>query len=496
MTASAPSTDPRPVVRTLPGRGKPLAQTKPLRRLVDVVVGAGGRAIAVGGCIRDHLLGVVPKDIDVEVGGLTLAALEKALVDAGLNVHAVGRAFGVLKVEVICDDGQVGTREKEVIDVALPRTESKSGRGHKGFVVESDPFLSFDKAAARRDFTINAMGIDLKSGELLDPWGGVSDLERGVLKHVSDAFDEDPLRVLRAAQFAARFGLDVDDGTVARCRALLPELPTLAKERLGEEMKKLLVKGVWPSVGLSFLKKAGVVEVLFPELQALIGCQQEQEWHPEGDVWVHTLMVVDEAARLSRIDKEGLDDDERFIIVLGALCHDLGKPATTVFEQGRIRSREHEAQGEAPTRAFCERLGVAHDVVDAVVATVRDHLKPFQLWHEREKIQESAIRRLALRVPIARLVAVATADHFGRTTPEAVAHDDAAGPWLLEQAQRLAVKDAAPKPLLQGRDLVQRGLKPGPDFGAILKESFEAQLDGRFTDLDGARAWLDARLAK
>ncbi len=475
----------------LPGRGKPFPQSAALRRLVDVVVGAGGRAVAVGGCVRDHFAGVAAKDVDVEVSGLALKALEDALVAGGLNVHAVGRAFGVLKVDVVV--GPAGKQEREVIDVALPRTESKSGRGHKGFVVESDPNLPFDKAAARRDFTLNAIGIDLATGDVLDPWDGVFDLERGLLKHVSDAFDEDPLRVLRAAQFAARFGLDVDDGTVDRCRALLPELPTLAKERLGEEMKKLLVKGVWPSIGLSFLRRAGVVELLFPELFAMIGCQQEAEWHPEGDVWTHTLMVVDEAARLSRA--RGLGDDEKFICVLGALCHDLGKPATTTFEDGRIRSREHEAQGEPPTRAFCERLGVAHDVVDAVVATVRDHLKPFQLWYEREKIQESAIRRLALRVPIERLVVVATADHFGRTTAEAVAHDDKAGPWLLEQAERLAVKDAAPKPLLQGRDLVTRGLKPGPAFGAILKESFEAQLEGRFSDLNGACAWLDARLA-
>jgi len=316
------------------------------------------------------------------------------------------------------------------------------------------------------------------------------------LRHVSDAFDEDPLRVLRAAQFAARFGLDVDDGTLARCRSLLPELPTLAKERVGEELKKLLVKGVWPSVGLAFLRNAGVVDVLFPELQALIGCQQEHEWHPEGCVWVHSLMVTDEAARMCREanDGAGVDDDEAFTVVLAALCHDLGKPATTEVEGGRIRSRDHEAQGEAPTRAFCERLGVANDVVDDVVALVRDHLKPFQLWRERETLQDGAIRRLALRVPVQRLVMVARADHFGRTTPEAIAHDDDAGPWLLARAQALAVKDGAPRPLLQGRDLVARGLKPGKEFGAILHAAFEAQLDGTFGDKAAADAWLDQRL--
>ncbi|MDP2342442.1 MAG: HD domain-containing protein [Deltaproteobacteria bacterium] len=477
---------PRPVILRLPGRDAPFVHSAPLRRLVDVIVAAGGRPVAVGGAVRDHLLGLAPKDVDVEVSGLPLDALERAFAAAGFAVHAVGRSFGVLKVDVV-----VGS-EREVLDVSLPRTESKEGRGHKGFVVASDPHLPFDKAAARRDFTLNAIGIDLQTGAVLDPWGGVNDLERGLLRHVSDAFDEDPLRVLRAAQFAARFGLDVDDGTLARCRSLLPELPTLARERVGEELKKLLVKGVWPSVGLAFLKGAGVVDVLFPELRVLIGCQQEHEWHPEGDVWVHSLMVTDEAARLCR--QAGVDDDEAFIVILAALCHDLGKPATSEVDGGRIRSRDHEAQGEAPTRALCDRLGVAAAVSDAVVALVRDHLKPFQLWRERETLQDGAIRRLALRVPVARLVMVASADHFGRTTPEAVTRDDVAGPWLLARAQALAVKDSAPRPLLQGRDLVARGLKPGKEFGAILHAAFEAQLDGTFGDKAAADAWLDRRL--
>ncbi len=484
-------------VLALPGLHQPFVLSRPLRRLVEVIAAAGGRPVAVGGAVRDHLLGLAAKDVDVEVSGLPLATLEAALGNgpggAGFVVHAVGRSFGVLKVDV----------EREVIDVSLPRTESKSGRGHKGFVVESDPHLSFEKAAARRDFTVNAIGIDLVSGDVLDPWGGAVDLAAGVLRHVSPAFDEDPLRVLRGAQFAARFGLDVADETLARCRSLRSELATLPRERVGEELKKLLVKGVWPSIGLSFLRRAGVVDVLFPELLALIGCPQEFEWHPEGDVWTHTLMVTDEAARLCRLrgSVAANDDDETFIIVLGALCHDLGKPATTELPEpgdkdGRIRSRDHESRGEQPTRDFCERLGVAHDVVDAVVAVVRDHLKPFQLWRDREKLQDGAIRRLALRVPLERLCQVARADHFGRTTPDALAGDDDAGPWLLERAQALAVKDGAPKPLLQGRDLVSRGKRPGPDFGALLKEAFEAQLDGQFDDVDGAQRWLDLRLQR
>jgi tRNA nucleotidyltransferase (CCA-adding enzyme) len=459
----------------------------PLLRLRDVVVAAGGRAIAVGGCVRDGLLGHPVKDVDVEVYGLTLLRLEQVLADAGCTVHAVGRSFGVLKVDV------AAAGEREVIDVALPRIESKVGRGHRGFVVESDPFLPFEVAAARRDFTVNAMGVDLQTGALLDPWGGVTDLEAGVLRHVSPAFDEDPLRVLRGAQFCARFGLEPAAETVDRCRALQGELPTLAVERVGEELKKLLVKGVWPSLGLQMLRATGALEVLFPELAALIGCPQEPEWHPEGDVWVHTLLVTDEAARLARED--GCDAPDTLRTVLAALCHDLGKPPTTTVEGGRIRSRDHESQGEGPTRAFCARLGITGDDVEVVVALVKDHLKPFMLWRERDTLGDAAIRRLALRVPLPLLVRVASADFFGRTTPEALRRDDPAGLWLLEKARALAVADAAPKPILLGRDLQALGLAPGKQYGVILKEAFEAQLEGAFVDHDGAVAWLRARVA-
>jgi tRNA nucleotidyltransferase (CCA-adding enzyme) len=478
---------PLPVV-PLPGLGHPFPCGPALRRLADVIVVGGGVPVVVGGGVRDHLLGLPPKDVDVEVFGLPLVDLERALAAAGFVVHAVGRSFGVLKVGVAVDD------EAETFDVALPRTESKVGRGHRGFVVQSDPALPFAAAAARRDFTLNAMGVDLATGALLDPWGGAADLQAGLLRHVSDAFDEDPLRVLRGAQFVARFGLALAPATVERCRALRDELTTLPVERLGEELRKLLVKGRWPSLGLQALRTTGVLDALFPELAALVGCPQEAEWHPEGDVWTHTLLVVDEAARICRQAAPPLDDDERFVVLLSALCHDLGKPATTEFVDGRIRSRDHESRGEQPTRAFCARLGVAHDVVDAVVACVREHLKPFMFWRERDTLADGAIRRLALRAPLTRLVLVAAADHRGRTTPDALAGVDPAGPWLLERARALAVQDAAPKPLLLGRHLQARGLAPGKEFGVLLKAAFEAQLEGAFVDDDGAQRWLDARL--
>jgi len=470
----------------LPGRGAPFPTSGALDAIARTIGAVGGRPIAVGGCVRDHLLGIESKDIDIEVFGVALASLETALEDAGYTVHRVGRSFGVLKVTVEHDG------ERETFDVALPRRENKVGQGHRGFVVESDPEMSFSDAAARRDFTINAIGVDLSSGELLDPHGGAADLERGVLRHVSPAFSEDPLRVLRACQFAARLGLSIADETLDLCRSLEPELSTLPKERLWEEMKKLLLKSPWPSVGLCALVDTGAIS-LFPELHALMGCPQEPEWHPEGDVWVHNLLVVDEAARVVR--EEALDGDEALYVLVGALCHDLGKPLTTDTSDGRVRSKNHEAEGEAPTRDFLGRLGAPNAVVEAVVPLVRDHLKPWQLYRDRDVVSDGALRRLALRVPLERLVRVARADFRGRTTPDALLGDDVAGRWLLEQAERLAVKDAAPEPLLLGRDLLARGHRPGKALGELLKLAFEAQLNGAFTDHDGALAWADAHLA-
>lgn len=470
----------------LPGEGTPFPVSAPLGALASAIVAAGGRPLAVGGAVRDHLRGLPPKDVDLEVYGLSLAALEQAL--SPFSVHAVGRAFGVLKVDVSAGAA------RETFDVALPRRESKSGQGHRGFVVESDPHMSPAEAARRRDFTVNAIAVELGNPgaplALVDPAHGVADLKAGVLRHVSPAFDEDPLRVLRAAQFAARFGFEVAAETLERCRALRGELATLPKERIWTELEKLVLRGVWPSAGLHVLEATGALQVLFPELFALVGCAQEAEWHPEGDVWTHTLLVVDEAARLARLD--ALDDGEALRLVLGALCHDLGKPATTAVEDGRIRSRDHESQGEEPTRALLLRAGAPHDLIDDVVALVREHLKPYHLW--REQASDAAVRRLALRVPLPRLVRVARADHLGRTTDDALARDDPAGEWLLAKARELAVAAAAPRPLLQGRHLLSRGLKAGPAMGAVLKAAFEAQLDGRFADEAGALAWLDEHL--
>jgi tRNA nucleotidyltransferase (CCA-adding enzyme) len=422
--------------------------------MIACIQAAGGSPVAVGGCVRDTLLGLEAKDLDVEVYGLTPDKLLAALT-AAFEIDQVGMSFGVLKMRGF------------PIDISIPRRESKAGLGHKGFQILSDGTMTHQEAAARRDFTINAIALNPETGELIDPYSGVQDLERRILRHTSERFVEDPLRVLRAMQFAARFDFEVAPETVELCRTIEPE--GLPRERIFEEWRKLMLRGVRPSRGLQFLRDSGWVRY-FPELEALIGCEQEKEWHPEGDVWIHTLHCLDAFAR----ERTG-DPQEDLIVGFGVLCHDLGKPATSRFENGRIRSHGHEAAGEAPTRSFLARLTNETDLVEAVVPLVVHHLRPVELYEAQAGY--SAIRRLSHRVKrIDRLVRVARADQAGR--PPRVFDGFPAGDWLLERARAEKIESAAPKPIMLGRHLIELGLTPGSQFGELLEKCYQAQLDG------------------
>lgn len=422
---------------------------------------AGGRALIVGGWVRDRALGLDPKDLDIEVFGVQPDHLRTLLEGIG-RVDAVGEAFTVYKVEGL--------------DVSLPRRESKTGRGHRGFTVEGDPFLSFEDAARRRDFTINAMSWDPLSDETIDPFGGMNDLRARVLRVVDPTtFADDSLRVLRALQFAARFDLRLDATTHDLCRTLpLDDLPA---ERVWGEVEKLLLRARRPSIGLALALELGVVDQLWPELKALVGCEQEPEWHPEGDVWVHTLMVTDEAR--ARIDD--LDHPRAVVMMLSALCHDMGKPATTKFEDGRIRSKGHEEAGVAPATAFLDRLNVhsmgGYDVRAAVLGIVAHHLKPSMFYKAPTPVGDGAFRRLALKADLELLARFGKADCHGRTG----VFDCSAMDWFLDRARQLGVEHQPPTPFLRGRDVVALGVAPGPEVGRILAALYEQQLDGAIT---------------
>jgi len=428
----------------------------------------GGRALIVGGWVRDRLMGRSCKDVDLEVYGLPADRLKDVLGAFG-NVNTVGESFTVYKVAGV--------------DVSLPRRESRIGRGHRGFEVIGDPNLSFTEAARRRDFTVNAIAWDPLTAEYIDPFDGRRDIAAKLLRAVDvQTFGEDSLRVLRAVQFAARFEFTLDAATADLCREIaLDDLPS---ERIWMEIEKLLLQAPRPSIGFALALDLGVISRLFPEIHAMVGCKQEPEWHPEGDVWVHTLMVVDQAR--TRIDD--LDRSHQIVVMLGAVCHDLGKPLTTAFVDGRIRSIDHEQAGVAPATAVLDRLNIhtidGYDVRKQILGIVAHHLKPGMFRQSPTPVSDGAFRRLSEKVDLELLARLAKSDCLGRTGH----FDCSAMDWFLDRARDLGVQHAPPDPLVKGRHLLALGLKPGPRVGEILKVVYEQQLDGAVTTLDEAIA--------
>ena len=444
--------------------------------LAEAIRAADGRALLVGGCVRDELMGVEPKDWDVEVYGVAPERLREILDRFG-PVNVVGEAFTVYKL---------GAH----LDVSLPRRERKSGRGHRAFVIEGDPAMSIVEASRRRDFTINAILQDPLTNEIIDPFDGQRDINQCVLRAVSaETFVEDSLRVLRAAQFAARFEFRIAPDTVELCRTI--DLSDLPAERIWGEFEKLLLRARRPSIGLGWLQALGVLDKLFPEIDALIGVPQDPEWHPEGDVFVHTRLTIDRAREL--IDE--LPYPRQVTVMLAALAHDFGKPATTEFIDGRLRSRGHEAAGAAPAESFLNRLNVhtidGYNVRAQVIALVREHLKPGEFYKKRDEVGEGAFRRLARRCEPDLLYRVAKADSLGRNAPWVPRekwYGSDAQEWFIERARELDVEQHAPEPLLLGRHLLNLGVEAGPRVGEITRAVYEMQLDGRVRTVEEAIA--------
>lgn len=450
-------------------RNDPLAV---VRAIAELCREEGGRALMVGGCVRDRLLGLIPKDYDIEVFGLEPVKLAEIL-SRRFTFDEVGKQFGVFKLKHI------------EVDVSVPRFERKTGDRHQDFEVSTNPQASFREAAARRDFTLNAIFEDPLSSEQIDPFGGVEDLRSGRLKHTSAQFTEDPLRVLRAMQFVSRFELRVEASTIALCRSM--SMDALPPERLFEEWKKLILRGQRPSLGLQFLRECDWLKY-YPELHALVGCPQDPHWHPEGDVWNHTLLAMDAFAQ----GRTGQEWDD-LVVGLAVLCHDMGKPATTVFERGHYRSPGHDKAGEEPTLSFLARITAQKTLIAAVIPLVLTHMRPNDLYENSSG--DAAVRRLARaagRVDL--LVRVVEADAAGRSGRSA--GDYPVGQWLLQRAEQLKVTDSAPEPIILGRHLIAEGLSPGVAFKRILNDLYEAQLDGVFqTEAEGV-AYLSQYLAE
>ncbi len=439
--------------------------TTEVKEISDIVKSNGGKCYAVGGCVRDMLLDIIPNDFDLEVYGLSCEELI-TILSPKYEVDAVGQCFGVLKLKGIN------------IDIALPRTESKVGIGHKDFKVTPSSSLTLREASLRRDFTINSLSYDIDQSQLIDTFDGYTDLKNKVLRHVSDKFSEDPLRVLRGMQFIARFGLTPHPDTVELCKTIPFE--GLSKERVFEEFKKLLLKGNDIKAGLEFLEACDWLKH-FPLINALTTSQQSPDHHPEGNVAVHTYHCLNHFAK-HRIG----NDEEDLIVGLAVLVHDIGKPATYTCVDGNIHNYGHDVAGVPIAKQFLETLTNSEDLINAILPLVRWHMAPGNYF--RAKSGDKAIRRMSIDVKrIDRLIRVCEADSGGRPP---IPFDDKHLVWLLERAQNLKVDKAPLGRIMKGRHLVDRGLTPGQGFGLVLDILFADQIEGKFSTEEEGIAYL------
>ncbi len=440
-------------------------------QIAEDVRAAGGRALIVGGFVRDHFFNKISKDIDLEIYGLPLEKL-RAVIKQQRKTKEVGKAFGVMKVVV--GNGLD-------IDVAPPRRDSKIGEGHRGFSVEFDPNLSITEAMRRRDFTMNSMGADPLTGEVFDPFHGREDIDRKVLRVTDpEKFGEDPLRVMRAMQFVGRFELTLSPESLKACQENLENVKTLPLERLYEEWRKLLLQSERPSVGLEIGKEIGLFKRFYPELEVLSSLRQNPEWHPEGDVWTHTKMVVDAMARIIR--REKLVEDQATRLMLAALCHDLGKADTTIRKDGKYISYGHEKTGLEITRRFLEKLTNQSGFIKQILPLVAEHMWPIVLAKDKEKVSDGAIRRLATRTApasIQELVWVGEADQRGcgvalekrKEKDFSATGEFLSGQWLLDRADQLGIKKEKPAALTRGQDWIDWGCQKeyGKNIGELIK---------------------------
>lgn len=454
--------------------------------------------------MRDALLGITSKDADIEVFGMAAEELEKKLHELfDGNVVTVGRSFGVFKVML---GGGVD------VDVAIPRRESKSGKGHKDFVVEGDPSMTIEEAARRRDFTINAMYRDLANDTLVDPYGGAEDLKNKVLKAVEvKTFGEDPLRVYRAVQFVARFGLTVEEETFELMKSMVEdgELDHLPAERVTGEIKKLLLQAERPSMGFEAMRALGIIEMYYPELLVLEDTPQEPDWHPEGDVWIHTMMVIDAAAKIANRKAESgnpfeqFTDEERLQIILGALCHDLGKPSTTAIGEKdgvqRIRSLGHEEAGVEPTKSLLAKWTFGQVALEVALASAKEHLKPGMLsiqvdrGHMNQEQYVNSTRKLLKRIhPVSWriLLAISESDYRGRTLPGVDTEPYIAGERMRDAIRSAKLDEAPTKPLISGADLIPLGVEPGAKIGEIIKQVENARDAGEISSRKDALEFI------
>lgn len=462
-----------------------------IQSIIQKLNDKGHQCLVMGGAVRDAILGIEPKDIDIEVYGISYEKLIDFLSDYG-KVDLVGQKFGV----IIFNPSYSNIK----YDFSIPRTENKLGVGHKGFDIKIDSNLTIKEAAIRRDFTMNSIAFDPIENKLYDFFGGVEDIKNKVIRHASDKFIEDYLRILRAMQFQARFGFSIHKDTILLIQEMLKssdEFNTLAKERLFEEWAKWAEKGTHHNLIFKFMRDTGLIEY-YPLLKSLKETPQDTIYHPEGDVEIHTELCLAHMDKV--IERENITGSEKIVLVMSILLHDIAKPQTTKEElkRGRmtITSNGHEEQGKEVASEFLESIGFYPKLIEPIGNIIAVHLSGVHISQitktaGKHKFVKKLSRKLS-PANVKQLIYIMEADTNGRGYSEYI--EPIGAKDILEIAEELSITEKEYNYLLMGRHLIEAGLKPSIEFGNILRKSYEAQENGEFSDIEGAKHWLSAQI--
>jgi len=434
-----------------------------LQDIVAAFTERGATVYIVGGAVRDMLLGLTTKDIDIEVHGLSPKQVHDVLAAFG-PVDEVGVSFGVFKLHRL------------PMDWSLPRKDSA---GRKP-AVAIDPHMSIKDAFARRDLTMNAMGVNAATGKLVDPFGGQEDIAKKRLRSPAIAlFTQDPLRFFRVMHFISRFAMYPDDALNEVCRSM--SIAEVSRDRIEQEFHKMLLRSKQPSLGVRWLAKIGRLREVLPELADTQGVVQSPAWHPEGDVFEHSMQALDAAAQETYANEQ-----QKLVGLYAALCHDLGKVTTTTQDDDGIHSYGHEKESERLAKKMLKRITHNKTLIDQVATLVRVHMQPIQLV--RQKASLSAYKRLARKLGPAlsmqQLAQLVRADKLGRNPKKQVPLQTATPEvdQFLARAKEARVEHRMEPPLLTGKDFLDV-VTPGPLLGRVVKAAYELQLDG-LTDKD------------
>lgn len=453
------------------------AQLKSWSPLVNTIAAAihdaGGAVLAIGGAVRDSFLGTAIKDLDCEVYNLSLSQLEELLKRFG-HLRTVGKSFGVLRLDTLD------------VDWSLPRRDAE---GRKPRVTLNSGMEYYD-AALRRDLTINAIGINLMTGELVDPCNGLADLETGILRAPDlNQFGADPLRLYRVMQFVSRFGMRVDGALNTVCAQM--DVSKVSRERIEQEWQKMLLRSARPSLGIRWLSEIDRLHDLFPELYALHNVPQRSDYHPEGDVFEHTMQVIDAAAQRLQ---ECHTDTETKILIYAALCHDIGKPTTTIWDQNRWRSPGHAEAGVPIARALLRRITRESFLIKAVCTLVEYHMAPGE--YGANNASDGAYKRLAMKLHpetsmrmLAQLFAADRAGRNGDGTRLPLSGQDKAVTNFITRVQALGIWEQPEPSVLVGEDLFDI-CEPGPQLGVLLRRAYEYQIKHGVRDKAVLKAYL------